>query len=120
MEVLGLKVSDILIAEVSSITRIEVPATTGLKAGQLVDYPLRGQKLVALTDERNGTVQIQPHNCIINLAYTPMSEIQAAFAVEAHSDVEGNVMSVGNHDALEALQKAGDNYGVMYRGTPKP
>ena len=83
--------------EATSMTRTEVSATVGTKAGQLVDYPLRNQKLVALTDEHDGKVQVQPHNCVIWLDFTPTSEI----------------------DDLEAFKKQGDTYGIVYRGAPK-
>lgn len=83
--------------EATSMTRESVPATTGLKAGQLVDYPLRNQKLVALTDEYDGKVQVQPHNCVIYLDHTPTSEI----------------------DNLDTFKKQGDTYGIVYRGTPQ-
>lgn len=97
METLPLPMTEILRYEATSMTRIEVPATKGLKAGQLVDYPLRAQKLVALTDEKNGKVQIQTHNCVIDLSHTPNSEITN----------------------LETFKKQGDTYGIVYRGTPK-
>lgn len=97
METLPLVMTEILRYEATSMTRIEVPATAGLKAGQLVDYPLRAQKLVALTDEQDGKVQIQTHNCVIDLSHTPVGEIAN----------------------LETFKKQGDTYGIVYRGTPK-
>lgn len=97
MEILPILTTNILRYEATSMTRIEVPATQGLKAGQLVDYPLRAQKLVALTDEQDGKVQIQTHNCVIDLSRTPASEISN----------------------LETFKKQGDTYGIVYRGTPK-
>lgn len=97
MEKLSATMGAILHYEATSATRESVPATIGLKAGQLVQYPLRGQKLVALTDEYNGKVEVQPHNCIIYLDNTPASEI---------ADVD-------------SFKKQGDQFGIVYRGTPK-
>lgn len=97
METLPLVMTEILRYEATSMTRIEVTAPANLKAGQLVDYPLRAQKLVALTDEKDGKVQIQTHNCVIDLNHTPASEIAN----------------------LETFKKQGDTYGIVYRGTPK-
>lgn len=96
-ETLPLASTAIIQWEATSMTRVLVPATTGLKAGQLVNYPLRNQKLVALTDEYEGKVQVQPHNCVIHLDHTPTSEIEN----------------------LETLKTQGDTYGIVYRGTPK-
>ena len=55
--------------EATQLTRVAVGAAKGTKAGAFVDYPLReGKKLLALTDEQDGKVVVQPHNCIVNLA----------------------------------------------------
>ena len=97
IETLPTTTGEILHYEATSITRETVSADTGIKAGQLVDYPLRGQKLVALTDEADGKVQVQPHNCVIYLNFTPAAEIED----------------------LDAFKKAGDAHGIVYRGTPK-
>ena len=97
METLPLSVGEILHYEATSMTRENVPASTGLKAGQLVDFALRGAKVVALTDEHEGKVQVQPHNCVIDLRHTPAAEIED----------------------LDAFKKAGDTHGIVYRGTLK-
>ena len=81
-----------------------VSAAKGTKAGTFVDYPLReGKKLLALTDEQDGKVVVQPHNCVINLA------LVAESAVNAAASTGGN---------LAGLQKDGDPYGIVYQGTP--
>lgn len=97
IETLPTTTGEILHYEATSMTRELVPASSGLKAGQLVEFPLRGKKLVALTDEVDGKVQVQPHNCVIYLNHTPTSEI----------------------DDLETFKKEGDAHGIVYRGTPK-
>lgn len=68
-EVLGIGMSDILKYEATQLTRVKVKAAEGAKAGSWVDFSLRGAKLVALTDEQDGYVIVQPHNCIIDLKY---------------------------------------------------
>lgn len=82
---------DILKSENDRLTRIEIPAPTGTKMGELVEYKLRKQKLVALTDEQHGTVQVQPHNCVINLDFVKLGSEKA-----------------------ETLIKQGDQYGIKY------
>lgn len=91
---------DILKSEADRLTRIEIPAPTGTKMGDLVEYKLRKQKLVALSDEQNGKVQVQPHNCVINLDF----------------------VNLGSEKA-ETLAKQGDTYGIKYispNGNKKP
>lgn len=97
METLPLTIGEILIYEATSATRETVPATTGLKAGQLVDYPLVDAKLVALTDEYEGTTQVQPFNCIIDLSHTPAAEIED----------------------LDGFKRTAASYGIVYRNEPK-
>ena len=90
--------------EATQLTRVAVSAAKGTKAGTFVDYPLReGKKLLALTDEQDGKVVVQPHNCVINLA------LVAESAVNAAASTGGN---------LADLQKDGDPYGIVYQGTP--
>lgn len=84
---------DILKSELSPLYRTEAPAPTGTKMGDLVMYPMRGQKLVALTDEQYGKVLVQPHNCIINLDF----------------------VNVGDDDVGQLILQ-GDVYGIKYIG----
>lgn len=65
-EILGPVISDFLKYEATPQTRVAVAADAGTKAGKFVEYPLRGKKLLALTDEADGKVIIQPFNCIID------------------------------------------------------
>lgn len=91
---------DILKSEADRLSRIEIPAPPNTKMGELVEYKLRKQKLVALTDEEHGKVQVQPHNCVINLDF----------------------VNLGSEKA-ETLAKQGDTYGIKYiwpNGNKKP
>lgn len=82
---------DILKSEADRLSRIEIPAPTGTKMGDLVEYKLRKQKLVALSDEQHGKVLVQPHNCVINLDF----------------------VNLGSEKA-ETLIKQGDAFGIKY------
>lgn len=90
--------------EATHLTRVAVTAPKNTRAGQLVDYPLRGKKLVALTDENDGKVLVQPYNCIISLDYISASEVAAA---------------LGDSKTVEDLKTEGDVYGIQYVGTAK-
>lgn len=103
-ETLGVKSSSFIKWEATPLTRVAVAATAGTKAGAFVDYAPRGKKLLALTDEQDGVVLVQPHNCIIDLSLVAESAVNAAAS-------EG-----GN---LAGLQKDGDPYGIVYQGTPQ-
>lgn len=91
---------DILKSEADRLTRIEIPAPPNTKMGDLVDYDVRKKKLVALSDEQNGKVLVQPHNCVINLDFVNLGSVKA-----------------------ETLIKDGDAYGIKYiapnAGKPK-
>ncbi|OAM31330.1 hypothetical protein A7P93_04725 [Eikenella corrodens] len=56
-----------------------------------------------LTNEEDGKVQVQPHNCVIDLTLVKETDVNAA------ASTGGN---------LEGLQKDGDPYGIVYQGTP--
>lgn len=91
--------------EATPLTRVAVTAAQNTKAGTFVDYPLReGKKLLALTDEADGKVVVQPHNCVIDLSLVAQADINAA------ASTGGN---------LDGLKKDGDPYGIVYQGTPK-
>lgn len=77
-------------------------ADAGTKAGKFVEYPLRGKKLLALTDEADGKVIVQPLNCIIDLSKVADADIKTATT----------------NKTLDALKKEGDAYGIVYQGTP--
>ncbi|PID62618.1 MAG: oxaloacetate decarboxylase alpha chain [Gammaproteobacteria bacterium] len=96
-----LNLGDILKSEADPQCRVAVPADPDTKAGTFVDYPLRDQKVVALTDEVNGEVLIQPHNCVIDLQYIAGANIAAAgFAT------------------VEDLKIEGDAHGIVYINAP--
>lgn len=108
VQTLGNVSGDYLKWEASYQTREAVPAPVGTKAGTFVDYPLRGKKLVAISDEHNGQVLVQPHNCIIDVSLLSAAVISAALG--------------GTTDApktLHDLQLEGDAHGIVYRGTPQ-
>lgn len=102
-ETLGTVTGAYLKYEATHLTRVMVTASKGTKKGTFVDYPLRGKKLLALTDEVDGKVQVQPHNCVIDLSLVKATDVNAA------ASTGGN---------LEGLQKDGDPYGIVYQGTP--
>lgn len=97
-EVLGSSLSDFLKYEATPQTRVSVAAPVGTKAGKFVDFPLRGKKLLALTDEEDGKVIIQPYNCIVDLSAVATEDVKAATATKT----------------LDALKKEGDAYGIVY------
>lgn len=84
---------DILKHESDRMSRQVVPAPKGTKMGDLVDYPPRKKKLVALSDEQGGKVLVQPHNCTINLDYVNLGSVKA-----------------------DTLIKDGDGFGIKYIG----
>lgn len=101
-ETLGTVVGDFLKYEATPLTRVAVTAEKGTKAGKFIDYPLRGKKLVALTDEADGKVIVQPLNCVIDLTRIADADIKAATSAKT----------------LDALKKEGDAYGIVYLGSP--
>lgn len=81
-ETLPLPLAAYLKYEATPLTRVEVTAATGTKMGTFVDYPLRGKKLLALSDEKDGKVVVQPHNCIINVSAIAADALNAAGGLE--------------------------------------
>lgn len=77
----------------SNATKIAIKAKN-VKMGDLVDYPVRGKKLVALSDSEHDKVLVAPHNCVIDLDF----------------------VNLGSLDA-KTLIKEGDAYGIIYVGT---
>ncbi len=105
MQTLPKVLSALLKYEQTPETRVTVPAAVGTKAGQFVDYPPReGKKLVALSDEQNGVVVVQPFNCVIDASMLDLAEARAAASTEG---------------TFEGLQKDGDPFGIMYVGLPQ-
>lgn len=101
-------IGDILKSEADVNSRIAIPATAGTKTGQLVKYAERNEHLIALTDEVNGEVLVQPWNCNIFLGNVSQAAIDAVF-----TDEEGLVPLT-----TAQLIKQGDLYGIKYIGTP--
>ena len=102
-------IGDILKSEADSSNRVAIEAPTGTKAGQLVKFSLRNEYLIALTDETNGEVLVQPHNCTMFLGNIPQANIDAVFTDEAEEVPL----------TTEQLITQGDLYGIKYVGTPK-
>ncbi len=93
-EVLGVGIGDILKFEATALTRVKVKVSEGTRAGNWVNFSLRDNKLVALTDEQDGYALVQPHNCIIDLRYCAKPE-----------------------NIADTLQQ-GDRFGIQYIGAP--
>lgn len=105
VELTQIQLGDLLKYEASPLSRISVSAPVGTVAGQLVTHPLRTGKLVALTDEVNGEVLVQPHNCKIDLSKVK----EADLASVTGEDLTEKVMT---------LKTEGDVYGIIYIGNP--
>lgn len=91
-EVLGVGIGDILKFEATALTRVKAKVPDGTRAGDWVNFSLRDNKLVALTDEQDGYALVQPHNCIIDLRYCAKPE-----------------------NISDTLQQ-GDRFGIQYIG----
>lgn len=101
-EILGPAISDFLKYEATPLTRVAIDASPGTKAGTFVSWTFRnGGKLLALTDEANGKVIVQPRNCIINLN-------------QCSDDVIRGGASKTGANVIEQLNKDGDPYGIVY------
>lgn len=90
----GLQIGDILKWEATPLTRIKVTAPKGTKAGQLfvLDPSEQGTAVkgvflecpieVALTDEEDGQVVIQPLNAVLNGAViTEHAQLDASYLI---------------------------------------
>lgn len=98
VETLPLTASVFLKYEATPATRVLVPAIKGTKIGQLVPYALANNvHFVALSDEKDGNVMIQPLNCVIDTRQIADEEIDKA----------------GNY---QELMKAWLPYGVSVSG----
>lgn len=85
--------------EQTAHTRQMIAAPKGTKMGTFVDYAPSGSKLLALSDEVDGKVMVQPKNCLIE-----WSSITAT-AIERAGDIQ-------------AIVNAGAKHGVIYRNAP--
>lgn len=104
-----LTIGDILKSEADPNNRIAIPAPVGTKTGQPVKYAARDEYLLALTDEVNGEVLVQPHNCVMYLAPILQADIDAVF-----TDELGEVPLT-----TAELIAQGDTHGIKYIGTPR-
>ncbi len=104
---LGPSISDFLKWESTPLTRTTVPAAIGTKAGAFVLYPLRDVALIALTDESDGKVVIQPHNCIMDLSLISEDAIETAYQTTEDETA-----------TVQTMSKLLDPYGIVFVGTP--
>lgn len=104
-----LTIGDILKSEADPNNRIAIPAPVGTKTGQLVKYAERKEYLIALSDETNGEVLVQPHNCVMNLAPIMQADIDAVFTDDL------SAVPLTNAELLTQ----GDAHGIKYIGTPR-
>lgn len=102
-----LTIGDLLKSEADQQSRVAVPAPAGTKAGQLVEYPLRSEHLVALTDETHGEVLVQPHNCVIYLDHVSEASVTALMQADGKTAM-----------TVDDFVKQGDAHGIKYIGTP--
>lgn len=80
-------------------TRQTIAAPKGTKMGEFVDYAPYGTKLLALSDEHDGKVMVQPKDCIIE--YGNLSE-----------------KAIAQVDNWQTLVNTAVNYGIVYRNAP--
>lgn len=104
-----LTIGDILKSEADPNNRIAIPAPVGTKTGQPVKYAARDEYLLALTDEVNGEVLVQPHNCVMYLAPILQADIDAVFTDE----LDEVPLTTAE------LIAQGDTHGIKYIGTPR-
>lgn len=104
-----LTIGDILKSEADPNNRIAIPAPAGTKTGQPIKYAARDEYLIALTDEVNGEVLVQPHNCVMYLDPILQANIDAVF-----TDELGEVPLT-----TAELIAQGDTHGIKYIGTPR-
>lgn len=92
---------DLLKSEADRNSRLALNVAKGVRIGQLVEYAPRKQYLIALSDETDGKVLIQPHNCVIDLA--PLADTLATELTDAGLN-------------LADWMAQGDAYGIKYIG----
>lgn len=99
---------DILKSEADANSRMAIPAPVGTKIGQMVKHEARDEYLIALSDEVNGEVLVQPWNCVINLDVIKQADITAVFT----DDLSAVPLTTAE------LLTQGDTHGIKYIGTP--
>ena len=122
-----LTIGDILKSEADPNNRIAIPAPAGTKTGQPVKYAARDEYLFALTDEVNGEVLVQPHNCVMYLDPILQADIDAVFtdvvlAIERRRHDVGRGEDVGEGQdvdgQLAAIGQHADHAAGVGRGAP--
>ena len=109
-------IGDILKSEADFNSRIAVAAPVNTKAGQPVLYPLRGEYLVALTDEVNGKVLVQPHNCVIHIDAIDATAL-ALVEVQVRDPVADDDSMIAAPLTAGILIAQGDSHGIKYVDT---
>ena len=109
-------IGDILKSEADFNSRIAIAAPVGTKAGQPVNYVLRGEYLIALTDAVNGQVLVQPHNCVIHVDAIDATAM-AAINVDVLDTVAGDGSTVSAPLDATILRAQGDMHGIKYVDT---
>lgn len=99
---------DILKSEADANSRVAIAAATGTKIGQMVKHTARDEYLIALSDETNGEVLVQPWNCVIDLSVIEQADISAVFTDEL------DTVALTTADLIAE----GDTHGIKYIGTP--
>lgn len=105
-------IGDILKSEADRNSRVAITAPEGTKIGQPVLYEPRGEYLIALSDEENGKVLVQPWNCVIYLEPIAQASLEA-ISIDGEEEEDATPLS------KELLIKQGDKYGIKYIGMPK-
>lgn len=109
-------IGDILKSEADFNSRIAIPATASTKAGQPVIYELRNEYLIALTDEVNGKVLVQPHNCVIHIDAID-AEALADITIEVLDDEADDGSMTTAELTVDMLIAQGDAHGIKYVDT---
>lgn len=108
-------IGDLLKSEADRLSRQVIAAPAGTKIGQPVLFERRNQYLIALSDETNGEVLVQPHNCVMylnNVDATALAIVQVTVPDPDGIDGATKLVSL---DA-DILAQQGDEYGIKYIG----
>lgn len=108
-------IGDLLKSEADRLSRVAITAPEGTKIGQPVLFEPRGQYLIALSDEVNGEVLAQPHNCVMYLnSVDPNAVALIKVNVVDPEGAEGETIETAL--TADMLKTQGDTYGIKYIG----
>lgn len=106
---------DLLKSEADRLSRVAIAAPVDTKIGQPVLFEPRGQYLIALSDETQGEVLVQPHNCVIYLnSVDPDAVAATLITIVDPEGVDGATIEAPLDAAT--LKAQGDTYGIKYIG----